>query len=84
MLGSSPYASLYGTPSTSFDLATGRVMFPDLALNGFGMFYVEFRVISNPPDFNMTLNHKMAIKNPAHVGMTIEEQYDVKVRFKFI
>lgn len=82
ILGSSSYASLSGTPTSTFDLATGRVMFPDLALTGFGIFYVQFRVTSNPPDFNLTLNHKMAIKNPAHIGMTIEEQYEVKVKFK--
>lgn len=54
-------------------------MFPDLTLTGFGMFYVQFRVISNPPDFNITLNHKLNIKSPAHVGMTIEEEYELKV-----
>lgn len=79
MLGSSPYGSLDGVLTSSFDPSTGRALFPDLKMDGFGVFYVQFRVVLNPPDFNLTLNHKMTIKNPAHVGMTIEEEYEVKV-----
>lgn len=80
MLATSPYGSLDGASlTTSFDVATGRALFPSLYFTGFGFYYVQFRVVSNPPDFNLTLNQKMIIINPDHVGMTIEEEYEVKV-----
>ncbi|XP_060573258.1 fibrocystin-L-like isoform X2 [Ruditapes philippinarum] len=81
LLGSSNYASLSGVFTSSFDATSGRALFPDLTLTGFGMYYLQFRVISNPPDFNLTLNHKLNIKNPSHVGMTVEEDYEVQVKF---
>lgn len=80
MLGTSMYGSLDGVLTSSFDSSTGRALFPDLNITGFGMYYVQFRVVSDPPDFNFTFNHKLNIKNPAHVGMTIEEEYEIKVR----
>jgi hypothetical protein len=79
MISASDYASLAGTTTISFDTVTGRVMFPDLSFTGFGTFYLQFRVVSDPPDFNLTMNHKIPIKNPTHVGMTVEETYEVKV-----
>ncbi|XP_053372863.1 fibrocystin-L-like [Mercenaria mercenaria] len=81
LLGSSPYASLDGVLTSSFDTATGQAMFPDLTLTGIGMYYLQFNVVSNPPDFKLTLNEKMGIKHPSHVGMTIEEEYEVQVKF---
>ncbi|KAL4228553.1 Fibrocystin-L [Mactra antiquata] len=82
MLGSpTEYGSLDGTLTSSFDPSTGRAMFPDLNITGFGMFYVQFRVVSNPPDYNLTLNHKLNIMHPNHVGMIIEDTYEVEVKF---
>lgn len=79
MLVDSPYGSLSGVLSTTFDPASGQALFPDLNVTGFGTFYVQFRAYSDPADYNITLNHKMFIINPAHIGMTIEETYEVKV-----
>lgn len=79
MLTDSPYGSLGGVLSTTFDPVSGQALFPNLNLTGFGIFYVQFRVYSDPADYNITLNHKMYIINPQHIGMTIEETYEVKV-----
>ncbi|XP_045210443.2 fibrocystin-L-like isoform X2 [Mercenaria mercenaria] len=81
LLGSSPYADLEGHLASSFDTSTGRAMFPDLNITGFGIYYVQFRVVSDPPDFNLTLNHKLNIKLPSHVDMIVEEQYEVQIKF---
>ncbi|KAL4228989.1 Fibrocystin-L [Mactra antiquata] len=82
LLGNSRWGSLDGVGlSTSFDLVTGRAMFPSLHFTGFGMYYIQFRVVSNPPDFNITLNHKMVIKNPAHIGMNIERASEIQVKY---
>lgn len=78
-MGDTTYGDLSGVLTTTFDPASGRALFPGLQVTGFGVFYVQFQVYSNPADYNFTLNHKMYIINPNHVGMTIEETYEVKV-----
>ena len=80
LLVASTYGSLAGSLTTTFDPTSGQAMFPDLQMSGFGIYYIQFRVVSNPADFNMTLNERFVIVNPAHIGMTIEETYEVKVR----
>jgi hypothetical protein len=79
MISPSNYSTLGGTTTISFDPNTGRVMFPDLLFTGFGTFCLQFRVVSDPPDFNMTMNHKIIIKHPKHIDMIVEETYKVMV-----
>jgi hypothetical protein len=79
MISPSNYATLGGTTTMSFDTYTGRVMFPDLSFTGFGFFCLQFRVVSDPPDFNMTMKHKMIIKHPKHIDMIVEETYGMMV-----
>ncbi|XP_060603397.1 fibrocystin-L-like isoform X3 [Ruditapes philippinarum] len=81
MISPSNYSTLGGTTTISFDPNTGRVMFPDLLFTGFGTFCLQFRVVSDPPDFNMTMNHKIIIKHPKHIDMIVEETYKVMVKF---
>ena len=82
MLGTSKYGSLSGTLSASFDVSTGQALFPDLTLTGLGMYYLKFTVTSTPDDYNLTTNYKVNVINPSHIGMTIEETSEVKVRHK--
>lgn len=84
MLMDSPYGTLGGVLSTTFDPTNGQALFPDLNITGYGVFYVQFRVYSDPADYNMTLDYKMYIVNPAHIGMAIEETYEVKVRSMYL
>ena len=81
MLGNPKYGKLQGVLSTVFNPVTGRALFPHLKITGFGFFYVQFRVNSDPSDFNLTLNEKMIIMNPDHVGMVAEEQYEIQVHY---
>ena len=84
MLIDSPYASLGGVSSTTFDPASGQALFPDLNITGFGTYYIQFRVYSDPIDYNMTYNHKLYIVNPDHIGMVVEETYELKVIIRIV
>ena len=79
MLGNPQYGGLSGVLTTTFDQITGQALFPNLQITGFGFFYIQFRVYSDPPGFNFTRNEKMHIMNPAHVGMVPEEEYEIQV-----
>ena len=79
VLGNPKYGSLNGVLTATFNPATGQALFPDLNITGFGIFYIQFHVVSSPPDFDTTLNYKMNIMNPAHVGMVPEEEYEIQV-----
>lgn len=79
MLGNPKYGGLTGVLTTTFDAITGRALFPNLQITGFGFFYIQFRVYSDPPGFDFNLNEKMKIMNPAHVGMVPEEEYQIQV-----
>ena len=79
LLGNSQYSTLDGVLSTTFDPMTGRAIFPNLMLTGFGFFYIRFRVYSDPADFDFTINERMKILNPKFVGMIPEEEYEIQV-----
>ena len=79
MLGNPKYGGLNGVMSTTFDSITGRAIFPNLNITGFGFFYIQFSVYSDPPGFNFTLNEKMHIMNPLHVGMVAEDESEIQV-----
>lgn len=81
LLADSKYGNLAGDLSANFDLMTGQATFPNLSITGFGIFYIQFCVYSDPPEYNLTLNERMVITNPRHVGLVPEEQYDIKVKF---
>ncbi|XP_053388767.1 fibrocystin-L-like isoform X2 [Mercenaria mercenaria] len=81
LLHSSVYANLTGFLNTSFDEETGRVTFYNLTVTGVGWYYLKFRVLSDPPEYNLTLSWRLAIKDPAHVNMTVEESTTIKLKF---
>ena len=79
LLGNPQYGGLDGVLSTTFDTMTGRALFPNLNITGFGFFYIRFRVYSDPAGFNFTINERMKILNPKFVGMVPEEEYQIEV-----
>ncbi|XP_045208899.2 fibrocystin-L-like [Mercenaria mercenaria] len=80
MLGSSPHRNVTGTCNTSFDAMTGEAIFSNLSFTGFGVYYLQFSIVSNPPEYSLTLNHRVIIKSPALYNSTIEEVYEVKIK----
>ncbi|XP_053372850.1 fibrocystin-L-like [Mercenaria mercenaria] len=80
MLSSSPYANVTGTFNTSFDPETGLAIFPNLSFSGFGIYYLKLIVVSDPPEYNLTLNHRVTISSLKHSNSTIEEVCEVKVK----
>ena len=78
-MGNPTYGSLSGVLTADFDPSSGQALFPDLNMTGFGIFYIKFRVVSDPADFDITLKHKINILHPNHVGMVVEEEYEIQV-----
>ncbi|WAR05573.1 PKHL1-like protein, partial [Mya arenaria] len=79
MLKASEYGDLGGAVATTFDPASSQAMFMGLNMSGYGVFYVQIHVVSDPPDYDLTVNHKLNIMNPAHVGLVVEETYELSV-----
>lgn len=82
--GSSLYTDLTGFTSLPFDISTGRAMFPDLGFTGYGIFYIQFRVVSSPEDFNLTFNQRAIVKDTTHVLMNMETEYEMRVWYNNI
>ncbi|XP_053372849.1 fibrocystin-L-like [Mercenaria mercenaria] len=80
MLASSSYSNVTGTFNTSFDPETGLAIFPNLSFSGCGIYYLKFIVVSDPPEYNLTLNHRVTILSLEHDNTTIEEICKVKVK----
>jgi len=59
-------------------------MFPDLNITGYGFFYIKFQFTSFPAEYSFTLNEKIEILSPSHVGMVIEESYEMQVNIFII
>ena len=79
VLGNPTYGNVSGVLTADFDPASGQALFPDLNVTGFGVFYVQFHVLSDPADFDFYLNYKLNVLHPNHVGMVVEEEYEIKV-----
>lgn len=82
MLGNPKYGDLGGVLSTTFDPITGRAIFSNLRITGFCFFYIQFRIYSEPTEYNFTLNEKMYIMNPLHVGLVSEAKSKIQVTDK--
>lgn len=82
MLGKPTYGNLTGELNSLFNATTGRALYPDLNITGFGFYYIKFRVYSEPPDCDFTFNEKMIIMNPENLAMIPEEEYKIQVKFR--
>ncbi|XP_052805044.1 fibrocystin-L-like isoform X2 [Mya arenaria] len=81
LLGNSLHGDLQGTTTATFDPITGLASFRDLNITGFGMFYMKFHVTTDPAGFDLTHYHKLVVVNPDHIGLFVDESYDMEVKF---
>ena len=70
--------------TTNFDPLTGEAMYTDLAVTGVGVYYIQFNVVSTPPDYNLTLNQKVITRRPSHSGLMIQESNEIRVQFTLL
>ncbi|XP_052286416.1 fibrocystin-L-like [Dreissena polymorpha] len=82
MLATSQYTDLEGAMATTFDPFSGQASFPNLTMTGFGVYYLQFRVVSDPADFDLTLDLKLEVMSANHAGVTPEDDKEVKVKFE--
>lgn len=83
MLTPSPYSDLEGAVDTTFDPFSGQASFPNLTMTGFGVYYLQFHVVSNPADYDLTLDLKLEVMSASHAGVTPEADKEVKVNLRF-
>ena len=79
MLRTSDYANLTGILNASFDVDTGLATFYNLSMSGFGLYFLQINVISDPPEYNVSFNWMVTIRDPLTVNMTVAETSSVKV-----
>jgi hypothetical protein len=79
MIRPSVYADLTGIHNTPFDVGTGRASFYNMSVTGYGLYFLQITVVSNPQEYILTYNWRVQIKDPRLVNMTVEETSLVQV-----
>ncbi|KAK3107766.1 hypothetical protein FSP39_021797 [Pinctada imbricata] len=73
--------TLEGSLVVTFDPSSGQAQFYSLNITNLGAYVVKFHITSNPPDYDFTHEELITVKALSHIGLVIEEQKDIVVKF---
>ena len=73
--------TLDGSLEVTFDPSNSRAAFYSMNITALGAYVIKFHVTSNPPDYDFYVEELFTVKALSHIGMVIEEQKDIVVKF---
>lgn len=81
LLEKSKYGHLSDTHMTEVDVNTGHILFRNLSFIGFGVFYLQITVESDPAEYNLTFSYKQVVLRPSKPTNDSKTEHIVKVTY---